>query len=167
MHTQTLFAAALLASAATGSLADAVTLPIDLNQGHASFGRDIGVGSFTDTYSFTLTGSSFFATVSASTEDAGLQDVDLTSLDIADADDNILAHVAADPGTSANNFYALGETLLGAGSYRLIVRGINSAAEASYSGSIAVTALPEPGTLALLLAGLGVMGLLVERRTRP
>jgi PEP-CTERM motif len=36
--------------------------------------------------------------------------------------------------------------------------------QAAYSGELTVTAVPEPGTLALLLAGLGVIGFVARRR---
>lgn len=36
--------------------------------------------------------------------------------------------------------------------------------QAAYSGELTVTAVPEPGTYALLLAGLGVMGFVARRR---
>jgi hypothetical protein len=42
----------------------------------------------------------------------------------------------------------------------------NGIADSSYGGSITVTAVPEPETYALMLAGLGVIGFLARRR-RP
>lgn len=43
---------------------------------------------------------------------------------------------------------------------------VGSAISASYAGTLNVTAVPEPDTAALLLAGLGVAGLLGRRRAK-
>jgi len=54
-----------------------------------------------------------------------------------------------------------------AGSYFLLVSGITSGtAGGAYSGSISVTAVPEPESYAMLLAGLGVMGAIAMRRNK-
>jgi PEP-CTERM motif len=54
-----------------------------------------------------------------------------------------------------------------AGSYWLAVSGIASgSAGAAYAGSISVTAVPEPETYAMLLAGLGLMGAIARRRNK-
>lgn len=46
----------------------------------------------------------------------------------------------------------------------LTLTGTNSAAIGSDQGNIAVTAIPEPATLALLLSGMAAVGSLVRRR---
>ena len=71
-------------------------------------------------------------------------------------------------GTDDNEFYSLTKTLLAAGNYQLVISGVNSAAQASYSGNLAVAvapAVPEPSTYALLLGGIGAIGLFVRRRS--
>jgi hypothetical protein len=47
--------------------------------------------------------------------------------------------------------------------FTLTLSGL-AGAKAAYSGELSVTAVPEPQTYALLLAGLGVMGLVARRR---
>ena len=76
-----------------------------------------------------------------------------------------MATFAGNLGNDAIEFYSLASTLLTAGSYRLVVSGVNSIDAASYSGNVAISAaaVPEPSGIALMLAGLG-MGVLVIRR---
>ena len=160
-------AAALLSGVSLASQADTTTSALDLSNGNTSFGRNNAVGSFVDTYSFTLAGSSWFLSSTASSARSGLQDLDFTSLVIRNSSNALVATYDGNLGTSANEFYALPEIVLAAGSYSLVVTGINTAAQASYSGNLAVTAaVPEPGTLPMLLAGGAAMAFVARRKTR-
>jgi hypothetical protein len=156
----------LLACASFAGHADSLTVPIDLSLGNAFFGRSTAIGSFVDTYSFTLTGSSYFVTASASSASSGAQDLDFTSLVIQDATSTVVATFAGNLGNDAIEFYALSQTVLAAGAYSLVVTGVNSPTQASYSGNIAVTPVPEPSVSAMLLAGLAGVGFMVRRRQR-
>lgn len=151
--------ATTLAVAASSSFADAVVSMLDLSTGNARFGRDDAVGSFMDTYTFTLLDSAYLVSSTASSAASGSQDLDYTSLLITDAFSTTFAAFAGNLGDDQNEFYSLASTLLAAGSYQLVVRGVNSPTQASYSGNLAISTaplgVPEPGSLALLLAGLG------------
>jgi hypothetical protein len=48
----------------------------------------------------------------------------------------------------------------------LTLKGTTFGAAGSYNGSISVTAVPEPETFAMLLAGLGLMGAIARRRNK-
>jgi hypothetical protein len=56
------------------------------------------------------------------------------------------------------------EEPLSSGSYFLEVNGYATATSASYSGTLAVAAVPEPSSLALMLAGVGILGVTLRRR---
>ncbi len=151
-------AATTLALVASASFADAVVSTIDLSTGNASFGRDNAMGTFMDTYMFTLA-DGYLLSSTASSAAVGAQDLDFISLTITDALSTLIATFAGNLGDDANEFYSLDATFLAAGSYQLLVRGINSPSQASYTGNMTITRVPTavsaPGTLGLLLAGLG------------
>jgi len=163
---KTAFAIAL-ALAGSASFADTYSGVLNLGSGSAHFGRDDAVGTFEDTYAFTLPAPGYLISVSASsTAPDANHDLDFSSLTIRDPANVTLANFMGNGGTDANESYWLPTLFLPAGAYGLVVKGINSPEQAAYSGdiSIAVAAIPEPGTYMLMLAGLGVMGLIARRR---
>lgn len=84
-----------------------------------------------------------------------------------DFDDSLIKVVtSSDPGQSVNQLsMAFGPT--SGGSMYLVVAGTaNGSLGGLYSGAISVTAVPEPESYAMLLAGLGVMGAIAVRRNK-
>ncbi len=156
--------AAALAVGASSSFADTMTTALDLSSGNVFFGRNDAVGSFTDTYTFSITGSPYTVTATSSSAQSGAQDLDFGSLVIEDASNTVVATFAGNLGNDVVEFFSLTNTVLAVGDYRLIVTGVNSTAQASYSGNIAITPVPEPESYALLLAGLGAVGFVARRR---
>lgn len=162
------FATAIaLSVTALTSFADTGGGPLDLTTGSTFFGRT-PVGSFTDTYTFTLVGSSFSINSSATTAAVGDQDLDFTSLVLQTGAGVTIGTFVAEAGSNdVNEAYRLPIMTLAAGSYQIVISGLNSPAAASYSANVAVAAVaavPEPETYALLLAGLGAIGFVARRR---
>jgi hypothetical protein len=55
-------------------------------------------------------------------------------------------------------------SLLAPGSHSLTLLGVNSSAIDTYSGNVALSAVPELESYALMLAGLCAIGSLIQRR---
>lgn len=163
-------ASATLAVAALSAHADTGGGPLDLSTGNTFFGRSNAVGVFTDTYTFTIVGSPIYIVAGTATTSAvDGQDLDFSSVYIANAATPLvpLHSFNGNLGDDTNEFYSLAPVAIAAGSYALIVTGINSPGQASYSGTLVVTtaAIPEPQTYALLLAGLAAVSF-ISRRSR-
>lgn len=158
-----------LALSASASFADSYNGSLDLGTGSVHFGRDDAVGTFEDIYNFVLPGPGYLLSSSASTASPDADhDLDFSSLVIKNSADVTIATFSGNGGTDANESYWLPSTFLPTGAYSLVVSGINSPGQASYSGnlSISVAAVPEPETYALMLAGLALVGFMSKRR-RP
>lgn len=173
---------ATLAAAALsfGAVAADVAL-VDSDAGpNASFDytRTVGNGSFTDTLSFTLPApSSWEASGSVNGNYIGLNffglllGQGLTSLSV-----DIFGHTYS--GTLAGVGFPVGtltvsipDQIVAAGNYSAVIHGVAQdsfliSGRPSYQFSLVAIPVPEPETYALFLAGLGLMGLVVRRRTR-
>lgn len=132
-----------------------------------------GSGSFSDIFTFTLTSSSDLSFSVANFAVPSLYNTILTSASLfsnADnslysADDILLTPASTQTGQLGSAFSALG-----AGSYYLQVTGISTGSMGGlYSGALnvsSVSAVPEPETYAMLLAGLGLIGTIARRRNK-
>jgi len=158
-------AASALVLASAGSLAAALG-SIDLSSGSGFFGNTPIAGAFVDTLTFTVTTASTFSGSITSVVN-GTQDVDFMSIVVTPGVLSF-ASVLGDPvevwATPAAGFG------LTPGVYTLTLTGTNSASVGSYAGNLAVTpglpstSVPEPESVAMLFAGLGIVGLLARRR---
>ena len=159
-----LAAAAALAVALSGAMSGAMaaTSALDVSSGSAGFTNTPPAGGFSDTFTFTLPVAATLNGIVTSVVNGG-QDVDLTSITLSGPSGLFtFAAISADP----FEIWTISTPLLLAGSYSLTLLGVNSAAIGTYSGDIALSAVPEPETYALMLAGLGAGVFLSLRRSR-
>jgi hypothetical protein len=163
-YQRSVFTAALvLASAA--SHADTFIGALDLSAGGAHFGRDNAIGTFEDTYTFTLLAPGYLISSSAtSASPSPAHDIDLNN-PLIKRGGLTIATFGGNFGTDANESYTLPSRYLAAGDYQLVISGINSPLQASYSGNLSVSAVPEPKSYAMFIAGL--VALLAVSRSRP
>lgn len=157
--------AAAVAVACAGAMAEDITVNnIDLSSGTAFFGvMHFDDGAFMDTFNF-VNGPGM-ADVTASLVTAALangnQNIDFTS---ATLNGNALTF---SPNGQFESGFGAWSGLTGP-TFQLIVYGTASgtpgSTAASYSGTLNVSPVPEPGTYALMLAGLGVIGFVAQRR---
>ena len=146
-------AAALVASSACSF---ATTHNLGTVTGTVGFSATVLAGSFDDFWTFDTT--SVLSSSSITNSRVGTSN-------------NITSFEAWLDGT-ALNFASNGATKtlyledlpLLAGTHTLEIKGIASVGGASYGGNVAVQAVPEPETYAMLLAGLGLMGGIARRR---
>ena len=166
MKLNKLIVATAMALAASATFAaDTPPGPLDLSSGSNSFGFN-PTGMFVDTYTFTLADTSWLIAGQASTTKVGSQDLDITSILIKSGGATVGSFAANAGSNDAVENYSLAQLLLAPGAYSLVVSGMNSDAKASYSGNVAVAAIPEPETYALMLAGLAAVGFIARRRKR-
>ncbi|MET3132083.1 hypothetical protein AAKU55_002353 [Oxalobacteraceae bacterium GrIS 1.11] len=180
------FAALALAgsSMAAQAAVDLSQTPVNITQdlidySSADFGHTftLGLGQhggsannfFADKYSFSSSGLNDIVGLITSLKAAPGDGLSITGFDLRDSA-GIVFHGTRDvigfpPGDQAWSFTS-GPHRLAVGNYFLEVDGyVASATGGSYSGNIAIAAIPEPASYGMLLAGLGLLGLL--RRARP
>jgi hypothetical protein len=155
----TVFVAAMalagMASAATYNLGALAAGDTYLSGDEGSL-VSVAKGSFTDIFNFS---------VGNSTLDASVGIINFGKFKISGASFSYsLKSGAATLATGVNDAGFAGQSLA-AGSYSLEVSGLASGAGGGkYNGVLTVTAVPEPESYAMLLAGLGLMGAIAKRR---
>ena len=137
-----------------------------------SFAGLTAVGPFNDIFTFSMpdNGGSGYS-VSNFMLLPGLYNTVLATMTLVSNPDGILYNAddtsigsSTAPGGETINL-AVGPTM--GGNYYLNVTGIgNGEAGGIYTGAISVSAVPEPETYAMMLAGLGAVGFLAARRRR-
>jgi hypothetical protein len=160
------------------SATKSVDLTNDLkSSSSAAFGRDITLTTaadagalgnfFIDNYTFSLSGTNDLSSLVTSLISAPSKGLVITGFNLLSNNSVVLAGhqnlVDFDATQQAWSFDSTNP--LSAGNYVLQVRGYAADTTAgSYSGNIGIAAVPEPETIAMLLAGLGLIGVVSRRR---
>jgi opacity protein-like surface antigen len=157
MNIKTTFAALSLAAIAGVAQANDVVGTPAFTGLTATFEALHTGGAFTDTFTFMVSGSTT-ASTSIVTIGAGVADIDFTGSTL----NGTPLVLTTDAGGFVELLYTPSPYAV-TGPLTLIIMG-TSGANASYTGSLNVGAVPEAGTLALMLAGLGAVGWVARRR---
>lgn len=171
----------LLALVMCANSALAATIPVPLTQTvvggisqySASFGNTImTAGMFTDTFQFTpsvpiSTATAFLHSFTFIPTGAAISLITFTSATLSDGLNSYTllnsSNTSALSGGTIYSHFAQTANNLVAGPLSLTVNG-TAGANTSYAGTISISAVPEPGEWAMMIAGLGVVGLMVRRR---
>jgi hypothetical protein len=174
-NSKSLLAALVLASATFGAspaFADDISTPpqaLSLVGTSAFFGDSFGINNdgdtFMDQFTFNVVGDnhSLDAIVSSISRTAATG-LDITGLGLYSSGGTLLTS-----GTMASSgvqdIWTLSADSLAVGSYYLQVSGtMMSNTSGSFGGSVMLNPVPEPETYGMMLAGLGVVGMIARRR---
>lgn len=121
-----------------------------------------GDTSFDDYIRFSTEG---FQNIVASISGSADTTFSFTSFNLLDADKNLVATGSVLNGTPKVSFGFLESSQYG--NFYLHVVGSNTGATTGYNGTITMsTAVPEPESYALMLAGLGLVGVIARKKAR-
>lgn len=160
---------ALFAPAMAADISNAPTALV-LVDGTAHFGASFGAGNmgntFSDQYTFSMTGVNFVDTLVASIAHSDLVGLAITGYDLYDSANNLVA-TGVQNSTGMVDLWTMSTAGLAAGDYYVQVSGsLVSNTSGSYAGNLNITLVPEPQTYAMLLAGLGLVGVAARRTKR-
>jgi hypothetical protein len=165
----TLLAASLTTAGATNISSPAETLTRTVGKNSVSFGNTFEHAKaddlFSDRFYFTLRGESDLTLNVTSTRASKDTELTLTGFSLFNTDTNV-AVTGKQVLTGAKEWWKLTANDVVAGHYYLAVTGKTLGAGGSFgaNGVIEVSPVPEPGTTAMLLGGLAVLGVAARRR---
>lgn len=173
---------AVLAFAGSALLSQAATAAVDISSlpkavklesgGSLTFGdkfKNNQQGSFFyDVFTFNVTQPSALNVVLTSQSTSALTGLNLTGFGLYSSVGNTLLQGGTQELSGATDKWSLSFANLAAGAYYMKVSGdvvFSTGATFSGNGNL-VSAVPEPGTYAMLLAGLGLLGFVARRRQK-
>jgi hypothetical protein len=164
MKVKTLIIASALAAGMSGAQAAdyAFAMPLNPELPFSAAVPVFGAGLFADNWSFTAPATA--ATVSGAAISVNLTpywNIEGILIELYDSADMLIATGATGTGTAIT-----GASVMGGADYYFKVTGDVAGAPNGFYTFTAVSAVPEPGTYAMLMAGIGIVGLLVMRRRR-
>jgi hypothetical protein len=165
------------AAAFTIGTAANATVTVDDTSFEAIDGPDTTGSTTTIGYTDTDLGNPSFSEWLTFTNDlAGVYSITLSTSSFPVDFTNAILQLVSDGSTVATltpgfdngttEFWQVSGVALGSGQYKLIVEGDNSDTGA-LEGSVTISAVPEPGTGAMMLLGFGAAGYAMRRRRRP
>ncbi len=168
MNTKSVLAAMLFASAGFMAQSAHAAVPtftqaLTLVDSSSDFGHDIAVKgtSFIDHFTFSIAANAdldggFYA------NQGKVDGAKITGFNLL----NSLGAVVLS-GSGTGGAWSIGSAAIGAGNYSLEVIGtVTGNVHGSYSGTLNVSAVPEPETYGMLLAGLGLVGFAARRKAK-
>ena len=149
---------AALALSSTGALADIFN--VNVINGTASFNHsNVVAGEFQDVWNFNIAGLVTADGILSNFSFRPNQDIDFGVVTLNGVELTVTNTVDAGGNLSLAKLFPANFV----GPLQLVVN-FTSGGNGSYSGNINVTAVPEPETYALMLAGLGLVGFMARRR---
>ncbi|MBV7535955.1 FxDxF family PEP-CTERM protein [Duganella sp. sic0402] len=171
---KSLMAAGALATAALASgVASAAdvsqTQALSFSSGTAYFGHSFDVATAGDTFSdkYTFSGTGVLSSIVSAFTNPLLSDaIQITNFQVFNSAGFSLDGTKWSEG--ASDVWTAGSTAsIASDSYYVLVTGkLLSSAATAYSGSVSVSAVPEPETFAMLAVGLGMIGFAGRRRNK-
>lgn len=143
--------------AASNNVSNTVALSASGTDQTAAFTaiHNVGSGAFTDTFTFNVAGDFTADSIISSIGFTSVTNIDFTSI-------TLNGNAYTPLSTGVVDVWALPSTPV-SGPLTLLVNG-NAGTNASYSGTLNLAAVPEPESLAMVMAGLAAVGFVVRRR---
>ena len=164
-------AAMTLAPGAQANVIDISSAPTAIAlapSGSAHFGdkfkNNLKNDIFADKFTFTTTGATKLDLILTSTSTSALNGLNITGLSLYTAG-GALAMAGSQLSSGATDKWTLTDANLAAGSYYVKVSGnVVSNAGGAYAANGTISAVPEPEGYAMLFVGMGLIGLVKQRR---